>query len=58
MNGWKVDGAPEDALVQDVVQVQASISCGYFSPDHISVFFIGSTDDALVLSSNLGGAKA
>ena len=55
---WDIDRAPEDALVRDVVQLQAGISCGYFSPDHVSLLVGDSTGAVHILSSNPGGAGA
>lgn len=53
---WNIDRAPEDALVRDVAQLQAGISCGSFSPDHISLLVGDSTGGVHILSSNPGGA--
>ena len=55
---WDIDRAPEDALVRDVVQLQAGISCGYFSSDHVSLLVGDSTGAVHILSSNPGGAGA
>ena len=55
---WDIDRAPEDALVRDVVQLQAGISCGYFSSDHVSLLVGDSTGAVHILSSNPGGGGA
>ena len=51
---WDINHAPEDALVRDVAQLPAGVSCGSFSPDSISLLVGDSTGGIHLLSSDPG----
>ena len=55
---WNINRAPEDALVRDVAQLQAGVSCGSFSPDCVTLLVGDSTGGVHILSSDPGGAGA
>ena len=51
---WDIYHAPEDALVRDVAQLPAGVSCGSFSPDSVSLLVGDSTGGIHLLSSDPG----
>lgn len=51
---WDVNLAPEDALINDIAQLSAGISCGSFSPDSTSLLVGDSTGGVHLLLSGPG----
>lgn len=51
---WDVNRAPEDALIKEIVQLPAGVSCGSFSPDSMSLLVGDSTGGVHLLSSDPG----
>ncbi|KAG7010052.1 hypothetical protein G7Y79_00001g003240 [Physcia stellaris] len=51
---WDVNRAPEDALIKDIAQLQAGVSCGSFSPDGASLLVGDSTGGVHLLASGPG----
>ena len=53
---WDIDRAPEDALLRDVANLHAGVSCGSFSPDYSSLLVGDSVGGVHILSSDSGVA--